>query len=660
MCGIAGVMATGTQSFPLDPVLDLMAESLAHRGPDASGTWSDTSAGVGLAHRRLSIVDLTDSGRQPMESKNARFQIVFNGEIYNHLGLREDLFSEGHRVSWKGHSDTETLLECISVWGIEKALQAFVGMFAFAMWDTREQTLTLARDRFGEKPLYYGRSNGVVVFGSELKAFAQVPGFQTTISRGGIALFMRYGYIPDPYSIFDEIVKLPAGTWVELPRALTSTRTLKEPQTYWSVTKVASEGQKNPLSFGGDQDATNQLELVLGNAVQAQMMGDVPLGAFLSGGIDSSLIVSLMQNRSQEPVKTFSMGFEDQEFDEAPQAKLVAAHLGTDHTELYVTHSDGIDLIPRLPEIYDEPFADSSQIPTFLVAKLAKSHVTVSLSGDAGDELFGGYNRYFEVAGRFPTLNKVPLGARLGLARMATSISPNSWSTLFRPLMGVLPESKRVRLVGDKIHKAAGVLGFSSSRDLYASLVSTGKPDSIVLGSQEPSQLFDDEWPIDSDLVHQMMVMDTLSYLPGDILTKVDRAAMASSLETRMPFLDHRVFEFAWKLPLEYKVRGGESKWILRNLLYQFVDKKLINRPKMGFGVPIEVWLRGPLRDWAEELLDPERIDSEGFLNSREIRTKWDEHLSGRRNWQYFLWNILMFQAWLEHSGHLTRPCRPI
>ncbi len=657
MCGIAGLVASGQQGFPIDSVLSQMADSLAHRGPDASGTWSDKSIGVGLAHRRLSIVDLSDSGHQPMESKNARFQIVFNGEIYNHLELRETLFSEGLRISWAGHSDTETLIECLSEWGVAKTLKALVGMFAFAVWDLREKTLVMARDRFGEKPLYYGRSNGVFAFASELKAFKKVPDFDTTISPGSVSLFMRYGYIPHPFSIFDQIMKLPPGTWIEIPRSLPPNQSLPEPQAYWSATEVASKGQKNPLNFDDDRDAINQLEVVLGSAVQAQMMSDVPLGAFLSGGIDSSLIVSLMQSKSDQAIKTFSMGFEDTDYDEAPQAKRVAQHLGTDHTELYVTHSDGINLMPRLPEIYDEPFADSSQIPTFLVSELAKSKVTVSLSGDAGDELFGGYNRYFQIARRWPALNKVPLWARLAVSGLATSISPNNWSTLLKPIMGIMPESKQFRLAGDKIHKAAGVLGFTSSHELYKSLVSTAEPNSLVLGAKEPDRLFDNEWPIEAELAHQMMCMDTLTYLTGDILTKVDRAAMAVSLESRMPFLDHRVFEFAWRLPLDYKVRGSESKWILRNLLYKFVDKELLNRPKMGFGVPIGDWLRGPLKDWAEELLDADRIDSEGFLNSSEVRKKWDEHLSGHRNWQYYLWNILMFQAWLVTSTQAARPC---
>ena len=635
MCGLSGCLG-GTNGAEKN--LSIMSDTLVHRGPDDSGIWIDETAQIGMSHNRLSILDLSAAGHQPMISESGRYVVVFNGEIYNHLELRKKLIKN----SFKGLSDTETLLSCIEEWGLDSALKNYVGMFALALWDRKERLLYLARDRIGEKPLYYGwqgeGGNASFLFGSELKVLKAHPSFQSVINRHAITLFLRYNYIPTPYSIYQGISKLLPGTM------LTVSLDNRKPiiSSYWSAEEVAIRGVDTACKESDDK-LLNELEGVLQNSIKQQMVADVPLGAFLSGGIDSSLVVALMQQQTSHPVKTFTIGFSEAGYNEAEYAKAVAKHLNTEHTELYVSPAEAMGVIPQLPQLYDEPFSDSSQIPTFLVSKLAREHVTVCLSGDAGDELFCGYNRYLLTDRLWNKLSLFPASLRSGLANVVTTISPAVLSKIF----GFLPYAN----VGDKIHKAAGVLGSSSVDDLYLGFVSHwGNPESIVLNGKEPDTLLNREILKLSDFtqVQKMMLLDLLTYLPDDILTKVDRAAMGVSLETRIPFLDHNIVEFAWRMPMNFKVRNGESKWALRQILYKYVPKELIERPKMGFGVPIDGWLRGPLRDWAESLLDESRLRQEGFLNPAPIRQKWEEHLSGRRNWQYQLWDVLMFQAWLE------------
>ena len=637
MCGIAGVLTFNNELIN-ESVCKQMSQSILHRGPDSSGVWMSSDGCSALVHTRLSILDLSDTGHQPMLSQSGRYVIVFNGEIYNHTDLREKLKGK----SFKGHSDTETLLACIEEWGVEVALKEVVGMFAIALWDKKNRQLFLARDRVGEKPLYYGwqgeGDNAVFIFGSELKALRVHPSFQSEINRDAITLLLRHNCIPAPYSIYSGISKLMPGT------ILSVSLENREPEisSYWSAEDVAKSGV-DTLYAGSDSDVLNELEVVLRQSVKRQMVADVPLGAFLSGGIDSSLVVALMQQQSSQPVKTFTIGFSESGYNEAEYAKAVAKHLHTDHTELYVSPQETIDVIPKLPQLYDEPFSDSSQIPTFLVSQLAREHVTVSLSGDAGDELFCGYNRYLLTDQLWNKLSLLPVSLRRGLANVVTTISPAVWSKIF----GFLSYGA----VGDKMYKAAGVLGSSSVDELYLGLISHwNSPESIVLNSKEPKTRLTGNISDLSKLnqVQKMMLLDLLTYLPDDILTKVDRAAMGVSLETRVPFLDHNVVEFAWRMPMNFKIRDGKSKWALRQILYKYVPKELIERPKMGFGVPIDSWLRGPLKDWADGLLYRTRLQNEGFFDPDPIRKKWSEHLSGRRNWQHQLWDVLMFQAWLE------------
>ena len=648
MCGLTGFLTASidiekTQSRA---VLRTMANAIVHRGPDSDGYWMDPTAGIGLAHRRLAIVELTAAGAQPMVSKRGRSVLAFNGEIYNHLRLREALEREGTLAGpWCGNSDTETLLAGFDVWGLEATLQRAIGMFAVALWDREVHTLTLARDRMGEKPLYYGwqgqGTGSAFLFASEVSALRRHPAFAAEVNRDALALYLRHNCIGGEHSIYTGIHKLAPG------HLLTVSLAKPEPvvRAWWSGTEVAARGVAQPF-VGSPEQAVNALEALLRDAVTQQMMADVPLGAFLSGGIDSSTVVALMQAQSRRPVRTFSIGFHEEGYNEAEHAKAVAQHLGTDHTELYVTAQQALDVIPRLPTLYSEPFADSSQIPTFLVSQLARQHVTVSLSGDAGDELFCGYTRYQLTAGLWRKVSRLPRPLRLAAAGVIRGLPTGVWDKLG----GVLLASLGAR-VGDKLHKGAALLGSRSVEDLYRDMVSHwADPASVVLGANEPATVSTEAQPDLAGLgdVERMMALDMLSYLPDDILTKVDRAAMGVSLETRVPFLDHRVVEFAWSLPLDYKLRQGVSKWPLRQVLYRHVPQGLIERPKMGFGVPIDHWLRGPLRDWAESLLSESRLAQEGFFNPAPIRQKWAEHLSGQRNWQYHLWDVLMFQAWLE------------
>lgn len=649
MCGIAGFLGFNN-SF--EPTLRLMGDSIYSRGPDDGDIWFDKEKGIGFVHRRLAIMDLSPAGRQPMVSVCSRYIIVFNGEIYNHTILRHELSSINASPEWRGNSDTETLLAGFAAWGIKETLERCVGMFAFAVWDRNTQKLTLGRDRLGEKPLYYGWQglghSAAFVFGSELKALKKHPSFTGEIDRGALSLLMRHNYVPAPYSIYRGINKLMPGT------LLTVSLNEREPtvETYWSLTDVAVAGNNN-LFPGSAEQAVDELDRLLRDAVSQQMVADVPLGAFLSGGIDSSTIVSLMQAQSSRPVQTFTIGFNEEGYNEAVHAKAVAKHLGTDHTELYVTPQQALDVIPKLPTLFCEPFSDSSQIPTFLVSQLAKQKVTVSLSGDAGDELFAGYNRYVMANNLWGRLNRLPSGVRSIAAHGIHTLSPATWNKLLSPIQPILPSSLRMANVGDKLHKGASVLFSKSIDDLYLGLVSHWNPEEIVLGAAEPATFLRGNAPrLDGlDSVQRMMALDSISYLPDDILVKVDRAAMGVSLEGRVPFLDHRVVEFAWQIPQSLKLKDGVGKWILRQVLYKYVPKELIERPKMGFGVPIDSWLRGPLREWAEELLDEKRLRQEGFFDPKPIRAKWAEHLSGQRNWQYHLWDVLMFQSWLENEG---------
>jgi len=642
MCGIAGFL-THPGSSDLSESVRIMADTLVHRGPDDSGVWTDDSAGIALAHRRLSILDLSAAGHQPMASASGRYVIVFNGEIYNHLELRKKLAS----FPWRGHSDTETLLEAIDAWGIKRALEGSVGMFAFALWDRKERKLTLSRDRIGEKPLYYGKIGKTLVFASELKALRAFPGFNASIDRDALALFMRHNYIPAPWSIYEGIFKLSPGTYLTLASPDDSAR----PEIYWSAKHTAMTGLTNPFN-GDEHEAIDELESLLKAAVRSQMLSDVPLGAFLSGGFDSSLIVALMQAQSTQPVKTFTIGFHEEIYNEAVYAEAVARHQGTEHTELYVTPKECQAVIPKLPAIYDEPFADSSQIPTFLVSELTRRHVTVSLSGDGGDELFGGYPRYFRAVEYYHHINRFSDTLRQRLIKAAVMLPPTALDRLYMLIRPVLPSRFRnASRPGTKIHELAGTLDSHTLEKIYLSLLSHWHdPTSIVLHSNEPETAINEPnlWLDCKTQEYRMMYLDLITYLPDDILVKVDRAAMAVSLETRVPFLDHRVVEFAWRLPLSMKIRAGQGKWALRQILYRHVPKKMIERPKMGFGVPIDQWLRGPLREWAESLLGESLLRQEGFLNPEPIRAKWAEHLTGKSNWQYLLWDVLMFQAWHE------------
>jgi len=641
MCGIAGLIrfAADLPEEELRARAARMATAIVHRGPDAEGVYADAAAGVALSHRRLSILDLTEAGAQPMRSHDGRLTMVFNGEVYNHAELREALPG----CAWRGHSDTEVLLEAIARWGIEAALRRAVGMFALGVWDAADRSLLLARDRMGEKPLYYGLAGGSLVFGSELKALRAAPDFRRDIDRDALDDYMRHGCVHAPRSIYRDARKLPAGAWLRVPRGRAAEVLSLAPARYWSLEDVASRGGEAPVR---EEDAVDELERLLTRAVAGQMVADVPVGAFLSGGIDSSTIVALMQAASSRKVRTFSIGFHEPRYNEAQYARQVAAHLQTDHTELYVSLDEARAVIPDLPRIYDEPFADSSQIPTYLVSKLARQQVTVSLSGDGGDELFGGYSRYTLADELWRYLGRIPQGGRVGLAAGMRSVPPAAWNSLFR----VLPRRLRVDHAGDKVHKLAGIAGARDARQVHALLhTQYREAGAVVEGARTPTEPGDHGlWGREGRAItDNMMLGDALWYLPDVILVKVDRAAMAVSLETRAPFLDHRVVEFAFGLPSSLKIREGATKWVLRRVLDRHVPRALVERPKMGFNVPIELWLRGSLRQWAADLLAPDRLRAQGYLRADTVWQAWEAHLSGARNLEHFLWNALMFQAWL-------------
>src|SRR5215203_2552592 len=650
MCGITGFwQVQGEGEIELLALARRMAARMEHRGPDDADEWVDAACGLGLGFRRLAIVDLSPTGRQPMQSASGRYVIIFNGEVYNFAAVRAELEKMSHH--FRGGSDTEVLLAAIEQWGLRDAITRFVGMFGFALWDREERTLHLVRDRLGIKPLYYGWQGGTFLFGSELKALAAHPAFHGEIDRDALALYMRHGHVPDPYAIYRGIHVLPPGTILTL-RSQDDVAATPEP--FWSAREVVEAGLADRFT-GGESEAIAALDALLRDAVALRMIADVPLGAFLSGGIDSSTVVALMQAQSARPVKTFTVGFHETGYDEAAYAAAVARHLGTDHTDLYVTPEEARTVIPQLPTMFDEPFADSSQIPTFLVSQLARRHVTVSLSGDGGDELFGGYNRYFWGRSIWRRVGWAPPAARAVGSRALTALSPDGWDRQFARLHRLLPAGLRQRTPGDKLHKLARVLAAENPEELYQGLVSQwNRTQDIVVGAIEPPTAITDRsrWAALPDFTQRMMFLDLISYLPDDILAKVDRASMAVSLEARVPLIDHRVVAFAASIPLSMKIRHGQGKWLLRQVLDQYVPRGLIERPKMGFGVPIDVWLRGPLREWAEELLDERRLEAEGFLRPGPIRQKWQEHFSGARNWQYPLWNVLQFQAWLECWNH--------
>jgi asparagine synthase (glutamine-hydrolysing) len=636
MCGITGFFSSRSGRVPdIKMAVCRMTEALLHRGPDSAGIWVDPVAGLALGHRRLAIVDLSPAGSQPMHSESARYVIVLNGEVYNFRDLRLQLETRGH--VFRGGSDTEVMLAAVEEWGVMGAVPHFNGMFAFALWDRLEQILYLGRDRMGEKPLYYTMAGNVFLFGSELKALLAYPGFQTSVDRNALALYLRHNYVPAPYSIYKGVQKLSPGHILSF-RPESGIKIT----AYWSLKEVARRGVESTLTCGSEE-ALAQLEELLRDAVRLQMVADVPLGAFLSGGIDSSTIVGMMQAQSNRPVRTFSIGFEDERFDEAKFARAVAARLGTSHTELYVTPQEAIAVIPELPKIYDEPFADSSQIPTYLVSRLARESVTVSLSGDGGDELFGGYRIYQSAAGVYRSLCRIPL-PRL-MAWMAEIVAATGWLDGWK-----VGDGKHVGagILGQRLRNAAQVLRLGSKEELYRFMMSQWRdPAILVEGAEEPPSAFTnpDCFVPFPDILRTMQYIDMISYLPDDILVKVDRAAMAVGLESRVPLLDYRLIEFAWRIPLSMKLQNGEGKWLLRNLGYRYVPRELLDRPKKGFSVPVDAWICGPLREWAEALLNETDLRNEG-LNPAPIRKVWQDHVGGIRNSNAMLWDILMYQAW--------------
>jgi asparagine synthase (glutamine-hydrolysing) len=642
MCGISGIVdwRLATSAEALSDTAQAMNRTLHHRGPDAGDIWVDASAGVALAHRRLAIIDLSSGGAQPKHSDDGRHVVVFNGEIYNYRDLRRQLEAEGRR--FRTESDTEVLLESCATWGVRGAVERFIGMFGFALWDRSERRLWLVRDRLGIKPLYYAQHGHSALFASQSKAFHAVPGWRPKLDRSALSTYLRFGYLPAPLSIFQGVAQLPPGCIARLDG---TGQTLIE--RYWDAAEVARRGVADRLDLE-DGEAIEAIDALLRDSVKLRMIADVPLGAFLSGGVDSSLVVSLMQAQSNRPVKTFAIGFREMGFDEAPFAAAVAHHLGTEHHELYVDPADARAVIPHLPDWFDEPFADASQIPTQLISALARQHVTVSLSGDGGDELFAGYSRYTLGRSLVNGFGRIPMSMRRLAARGLTSLSPNNWDLIAQ----LLPRRLRPKQAGYRAHKIALMLGRSDPTALYRDVMSQWvEPTRLALGGEEPALA---EWVAQTgidNIVELLQLVDLTTYLPHDVLTKVDRATMSVGLEARVPILDHRVVEFSWRLPLRFKLREGQSKWLLRRVLARYIPGSLIERPKMGFSVPVGEWLRGPLRDWAEALLAPTRLKAAGYLDPRMVAESWEAHLSGRRQEDTRLWSILMFEAWRERYG---------
>jgi asparagine synthase (glutamine-hydrolysing) len=664
MCGIAGLLSPDCRlgETALSNIAQQMADTLRHRGPDSSGVWSDPDAGVAFGHRRLSIIDLSREGHQPMTSGSGRFVITYNGEIYNFRELTRELEAKGHQ--FRGHSDTEVLLAAVDAWGLNGALPKLAGMFAFALWDRKSRILYLVRDRLGKKPLYFGWAGRDLIFASELKAFYEHPDFAPDVDRGALTLLLRHGCVPSPYSIYRGILKLPPGNQLSFP--WTDPTIARESdlrprmRPYWSLAEAARRGVEGPFGHGPEA-AVDALDDLLSQVVAERMISDVPLGALLSGGIDSSTVVALMQKQSSRPIKTFSIGFHESGYNEASAAKHVASYLGTDHTELYVTPEQAQAVIPRLPEIYDEPFADRSQIATFLVAQLARRDVTVAMSGDGGDEVFGGYNRHFYGPWLWKRIKPWPKELRRGAAAALIAVSPRAWDAAARQALRVLPRSGRQPTPGYHIHKLADLLTSDGCDSIYRRLTSYWHdPASLVVDGHEPPTILTEpgRTPLGADFSSEMMYLDAATYLPDDILVKVDRASMAVSLEVRAPLLDHRVVEFAWRLPTSMKVSGREGKRVLRHLLERYVPRALVDRPKQGFDVPLGAWLRGPLRDWAEAMLEPQRLLREEYLRPEPIQTAWTEHLNGMRDRAWALWPVLMFQTWRERWDGPIRDVR--
>ena len=651
MCGINGFFSF-SHVDKANTAVSKMNKAIQHRGPDANNIWHDSCSNLFLGHCRLAIQDISSAGSQPMHSTCDRYVIVFNGEIYNHFELRKKLNNEGISTNWRGHSDTETLLVAFSNWGIKKTLESLVGMFAIALWDRQEKLLTLARDRMGEKPLYWGWQGNNLYFSSELKALKANPYFQPTINRSSITLLLRHNCIPAPYSIYKGIQKLLPGHYIQFPLFNISRSKQTTSLSYWNFNSIVESGIQEPFK-GSPSEAVDKLEQTLACSINEQMLSDVPLGAFLSGGIDSSTIVALMHNQSSTPIKTFTIGFENKGYNEAVHAKAVAKYLATDHTELYVQAEDALSVIPKLSSIYCEPFSDSSQIPTYLVSQLASQQVKVALSGDGGDELFGGYNRYLMAQNIWQQSRKFPKKARKLISYVLRTFPSKYWDAIFENLTPVLPKPLRIRTPSDKVYKLAEVLTTDNKYEYYQKLTSHWQqPNDIIIDGSEPSTLINTQsaWPETDSFQHSMMAMDAQTYMTDDILVKVDRAAMANSLETRVPMLDHRIIELAWQMPIDYKIRNGEGKWLLKQVLFRHIPKELIERPKMGFAIPLHDWLRTSLKDWAESLLDESVLRQQGYFEPAPIRKMWLEHLSGKYNHQNQLWDILMFQAWLENQ----------
>ena len=644
MCGISGFISNTIENYK--EVLSTMVFHMNHRGPDSNGIYYNEKLSVGLAHARLSIVDLTETGHQPMFSPSKRFKMVFNGEIYNHFDIRKQLEKETN-PQWRGTSDTETILMAFETWGIAKTVNTLIGMFAIALLDEEKEELHLLRDRFGEKPIYFGTVNGGFVFASDLKSISTFPKFNNSINRNALALFLKHSSIPAPYSIYEDIFKLNPGSHLKYN---IKQKTYKE-EEYWSTSKLVNEKSATRYQ-GSPSDAVARLENLLTTSVDLQMQADVPLGAFLSGGVDSSTVVALMQKLSSKKINTFSIGFEQKEYNEAEYAREVANHIGTNHHDAYMTNKDVIDIVPQIAKIYSEPFSESSLIPTFLVSKIAKEKVTVSLTGDAGDELFCGYSRYQLANNSWNKASKIPYPIRQGIAS-GISHTPLSVLELLSLPFGNKKDIKGKKInLPDKLLKMAPLLKFNKREELYHLGFMSHNMETLdwVKGSKTVETNFDNNIIKVDSFLEEMMGIDLITYLHNNNLTKVDRAAMATSLETRVPFLDHRVVDFALSLPIGYKIKDGVDKWVLREVLYKYVPKHLIERPKMGFAVPLAEWLRGPLKDLAESLLDKKRIDEEGFFDSNIVREKWSEHLSGRRNWENQLWDVIVFQLWLDEQ----------
>jgi asparagine synthase (glutamine-hydrolysing) len=642
MCGIVGFLTLNDLDYK--NILTAMVSKINHRGPDSDGIWYNEKYKIGLGHARLAIVDLSITGHQPMSSISGRYTMVFNGEIYNHKSIRKKIEAIT-KIQWKGTSDTETIVTAIEFWGLNTTIENCVGMFSIALWDALEEKITLVRDRMGEKPLYYGWVNGNFVFASELKPIQSFPLFANQINRNALKLFLKHSSIPDPYSIYEDIYKLEPGTILSLN---VKTKAISKEQ-YWSIEKIAN-ANNNPKFIGSSQEAVVGLENLLKDSINLQAQADVPLGAFLSGGVDSSVIVALMQAQSDIKVNTFSIGFDQKEYNEANHAKKVANHIGTNHHETYITGKEVLDIVPLLPKIYTEPFSEASQIPTYLVAKIAKKAVTVSLSGDAGDELFCGYTRYQLANKSWNRSSQIPSILRNIISKSISNLPQGLLEVLLKPFDGKTDINGLKINPVDRLLKIAPLLNCISRKELYSKGFMTHNLDTAdwILNAGEAKSLFDTNKLALDSFFAEMMSVDLLTYLPNNNLVKVDRASMANSLETRVPLLDHRIVEFAMSLPLEYKLRNGVDKWVLRQVLYKYVPKSLIERPKMGFGVPLAEWMRGPLREWCENLINKRRLDDEGFFDSDIIQTKWKEHLNLKRNWQAQLWDVMVFQAWLE------------